>query len=792
MKIKSIKIKAFRGIPDLEHDIKGKSLIIHGENGIGKSSIIDAIEFFFTGKVSHLSRSFSSVREQGTHVKFSPEDVKISLEMNPGSHLLERTISSAPTCPESFKDYFKLAENGRFILHRFQILEFINSTPAERYKFIGRIMEIEELEKIEKALKWAEKNIQEAFDNEIGSINEMKEKIRLILGEEIYTDDIFSILNTLLVKEDFTPLKSIDEIDEYVKKLDESIKSPDYIKIYALDDIQDKVNKINSLDKNIVHLFEETNNLKNEIIENYNLSDLSVIELLKKSKKVIGAKTNSCPVCENSIEGEKVLEQIDARLKELEILKGKEKELNDSLKEIKDYLMANHSYLDETKQKIDLFEEFNDLKDIIVDEKESVSSLSQELNSDSFINGRISLEEYKKLRSSQEELLLKITEKSDELEKLHKPSKKDEKVSDICEMLLEVNKNIKKLNKSNQILSKIEAELKTATKLHERFLEVRKRKIQELYDTIEDDVQNFYNILHPNDLHEDIKLNVDISRRASTNLRMTIFGRKGEDPRSLSSEGHLDSLGLCIFLALFKNFNKDFPIMVLDDVVSTMDSGHRENVCKLLFEEFGDKQFIITTHDGIWFEQLKAAQRAYGLEGKFENLQIIRWDLEGGPEIRPYKPRWDKIQEKIYDGDKNCAGNEGRRYLEWLLQNICTNAKANVIMNPSGRFEINDLFNPAKQRLNKLIKEQEFKDEILKAFQNLEKTIIRGNLLSHENLMAGNVSIDEVERFCKSVRAIHELMLCDNCQNPLKYYQELKIFRCSNQRCSNPLEIKAK
>ena len=131
---------------------------------------------------------------------------------------------------------------------------------------------------------------------------------------------------------------------------------------------------------------------------------------------------------------------------------------------------------------------------------------------------------------------------------------------------------------------------------------------------------------------------------------MTIFGKEDKDPRSLSSEGHLDSLGLCIFLALFKEVYKDFPLLVLDDVVTTMDSRHRENVCKLLFEEFKDKQFIITTHDSIWFEQLKAAQRVHNLNNNFKNCTIVGWDEDTGPEIRPYKPRWTKIQERIKDG----------------------------------------------------------------------------------------------------------------------------------------------
>ena len=64
-----------------------------------------------------------------------------------------------------------------------------------------------------------------------------------------------------------------------------------------------------------------------------------------------------------------------------------------------------------------------------------------------------------------------------------------------------------------------------------------------------------------------------------------------------------------------------------------------------------------------------------------------------------------------------------------------------------------------------------------------------GNLLSHNNLMAGNVSIDEVERFCTSIHEIDLLLKCPNCETPLGYFRELKIFRCKNKKCKDKMEI---
>ena len=53
-KIKSIHIKAFRGIPELDIPLDSRSLTIKGDNGTGKSSIVEALEFFFTGGISAL------------------------------------------------------------------------------------------------------------------------------------------------------------------------------------------------------------------------------------------------------------------------------------------------------------------------------------------------------------------------------------------------------------------------------------------------------------------------------------------------------------------------------------------------------------------------------------------------------------------------------------------------------------------------------------------------------------------------------------------------------------------
>ena len=54
MKIQSLTINNVRGIRGLELVPAGQNLVVWGANGTGKSGVVDAIEFLFTGQISRL------------------------------------------------------------------------------------------------------------------------------------------------------------------------------------------------------------------------------------------------------------------------------------------------------------------------------------------------------------------------------------------------------------------------------------------------------------------------------------------------------------------------------------------------------------------------------------------------------------------------------------------------------------------------------------------------------------------------------------------------------------------
>lgn len=279
-----------------------------------------------------------------------------------------------------------------------------------------------------------------------------------------------------------------------------------------------------------------------------------------------------------------------------------------------------------------------------------------------------------------------------------------------------------------------------------------------------------------NEGYKAVRLEVNEDKRASTEIKMDFHTREQEDPRAFNSEGHLDSLGLCVFLAFVKRFNSGFPIIALDDVVSSIDSGHRQRVCDLLFEEFPEAQWFITTHDYIWFEELYAYQVTHGLSAKFKNLQILDWSIDEGPRINVYKPRWTLIDEKLTNGDRDGAAAAIRKELEAFLLEAVFLLRASIVPSRVGKYTVGDLHDPLvshfKKRVPNVHKDHE------EVFENLQKNGIFGNLLVHNNPQAGNASIEEVRSFANAVRGFESIFICPNCGTIVAYYKDAKVIKC--------------
>lgn len=793
VQIKSIDIHAFRGIPDLELPLDGKNLVLKGENGTGKSSIVEAFEFFFTGNLSIFAGEGTkclSLQRHTPHKNFKKEDVSVKMTFNPGNITLVRTFDSVPTPPAAIRKYFQAAQKGTFVLHRSQILKFINSPPAERFRAITTIIGGERLDDVELAMKRAYEDLCSSASHKeerLGSI--FKTVSGELEGQVTDPKQALDLVNQKLREIDLAELTSFDDIAKIGEGFLKSLKeTTDFEQIAQLSKTIERLDSFEVEDD----VLDDLANLNEKIrpfLEEKSKRDLVLRDFLTKGQQALETEEkNTCPLCGQEIDKERLLLQITQRLQTLSALSDKASEVRRVASDIDHKLASLDENIIEVCSEIGSIKSLDCLRENLEKATKSLTKFLEKVKSakELELDEELAVEEYKDIQTTIEQLVSSAAKECNQIFEKIGISADWKKKMETTTLANRVGALLKEAADIEKDLCQEKQQRDIAQRIYETFSETKKTKIGQIYEAIKGNINNFYSVLHPNEPHPNIELSISSKRRASTDLKMEFFGSI-EDPRAFSSEGHLDSLGLCIFLAFVKKFNEDCSFIALDDVVTTIDSQHRSRVCKLLYEQFKNYQLLITTHDEIWYNELCSHQRACGIDGNCRNMEISSWSLETGPVIQQHKPRWDRIDDKIKAGDKMGASIEGRLYLEWLLKTICLTMMARPVFKVE-KYMVADLLGPAKARINEL-KDTPFKVAVQERFKDLEANSLMGNLMAHDNPEAENASAEEASDFCNAVHNLHLAFCCPDCKSFLKYYQDMKRVRCPNSHCTPQVDI---
>lgn len=781
-KIKRLIVNNFRGVIQESLDLDGSSVVILGENGTGKSSFIDAIEYYFTGKVSHLEGVQSiSTTKHAPHILADKNQTSIAIDFMKSNLSAARKFNDAIEIPEGLKELHTQGSSTTFILRRKNLLDFILAQPASKYEQLAAIIGVDELDKTERSLMQVQDETGSEVENLIAVVETEKAKLGDLIGKTDFSDkDMLVAINKKLQELQQKPLESFSSANERKLQIVTGGHSPaDLARSVQL---QNLITQCQELSKG-ADLFESNKFLWDLVGQLHSdikkVRDVLFGEVLKSSSRLIGQYNDieNCPVCLQPIKRQELLEALEKRVANLQPIVELSEKIKKQIAVFKDVAKNWIDTLNNVKKiskEIIVNWDFSPLdgyQDIIegIIAKTSVEPADLQLDS---------LEKIKALPAipaafkSTKELIDAIQKEKAKLD----PTEEDKKALQAIDLITRTLDSHQTLSTLNPILNTKRSTFKEISFIYETFVNTKRIEVQRIYSELQDNIREFFTVLHPNEGYKGVRLEVNEGKRASTEIKMDFHNRIQEDPRAFNSEGHLDSLGLCVFLAFVKRFNVGFPIIALDDVVSSIDSGHRQRVCDLLFGKFPDAQWFITTHDYVWHEELRAYLIAHGLAAQFKNLQILSWTLEEGPKFNIYKPRWVLIAEKIGGGDKDGAAASIRKELEAFLLEAVISLQARVPIKRDGRYTAGDLHDPLVSQFNKKVpavfKEKE------EVFTNLRKNGIFGNLLTHNNPQAGNTSIEEVRGFADAVSQFENVFICPVCNTMAIYYQDAKIIRC--------------
>ncbi len=374
MKIKSIRISSVRGIKDLELELNGKSLIIYGENGTGKSSIVDAFEFFFTGEIEHITCVKTlNLKQHCTHIQSSPKNVSVTIECDPGPISATRILSKKIIIPYQLREYFDNTSQNKFILRRHQILAFIYSPPAQRFEAIGEILGIASLKNIEELFMKTRDHFEELIESKQDEIN----KILIFLSEYINgnihdQNTILNVLNNKLNSEGFKKLDSFDLSDLYIQDLIKNSKKDNETK-NNLEKILVQIDFINFTQ--YMNKLLELKNVFSSYIAQKEQVNLVIVDFLEKGKEIIDNNNNNsnstCPFCELQIDKNSVLDKVTKRIQTINSISNEAYKIRDEI----EYLTNELTYINSNIYS--LIDKLNKIEsnDVFIDEIKNLNSI---------------------------------------------------------------------------------------------------------------------------------------------------------------------------------------------------------------------------------------------------------------------------------------------------------------------------------------------------------------------------------------------------------------------------------
>lgn len=178
-------------------------------------------------------------------------------------------------------------------------------------------------------------------------------------------------------------------------------------------------------------------------------------------------------------------------------------------------------------------------------------------------------------------------------------SRKDDTVLNTYSKILSLKQyynEIKSLKKGSDILFQQQRSMEI---IYSEFVKKQRDGLILFLEAISRDINDLYSFMNPAENIDEIKL-IPLDEEdefVGITLQFKFHGQSESPPHKYLSESHLNCLGICLFLASVKTFNKNNKFFILDDVISGFDTSHRARFARLLVEKFSNYQIILLTHE---------------------------------------------------------------------------------------------------------------------------------------------------------------------------------------------------
>jgi hypothetical protein len=685
VRLRGIEITGFRGCRfpmSVDFTTNCKSIAIFGENASGKSSITDAIEWLVFDRVGHLWRedckegALRNVRLPGC------EDAVVSLAFNDKDLAISKTLRSnlsiTANKARGAKSYLDQARSERLILRAADMTSFVNKTKADKRQEVASIVGYDDVlgfrNTIQSALNALRR--EDAYATAKSLADTRQAKLLLLTGKSLsLPHELYLTLDELVVP--YALGFSITDADS----CDAAIKG-----LTARFNQQEKAQRKLSLDRargaaeELIGAIVNTRDPERTFFSAYDrtleskeqVQKLTLEDFLRKGKSIVDehvCEPGKCPLCGKEADLGTLSQQLQARIEEYDAVR-KEFEAVRSLKAT--YLNALNGAaiacapLD--KCSVDLAPQFGpELKQFTAAIAERARSVRDKFERFEPVPQRADFTTLaKEFQLTLEGCVLNANEEAKGLEL----SDAERKIVDLITRITDLRSTFREFSLNSAFKRVYEVQITTLQTIFNAFVAVQSSALQNVLDVVSCDVGKYYGILHPDESVDRVRLRV--VDEEGIEFEYFFHGEPTYPPMKYLSESHLNSLGIALFLASVKLFNKRSNFFVLDDIITSFDMGHRRRLIRLFADQFRDWQIILLTHESFWFDLIK---RELGPCGWL--VAEVCCDAENGTQLKSSPmDLWELIAAKR---KKHLAvANDVRTLIERVLKQLCERLEVKV------------------------------------------------------------------------------------------------------------------
>lgn len=743
-KIEKISIEGFRGASQpltLEFDNKKPVTLVFGENGTGKSTLVDAIECIAKGSTSFKEKWKLGQRKDAyiPTLGRKPDDVRLSIRYQ------GRTCSATSANTTAYVP-------SVHVLRRKSLQEYIEADAADRYKAVAAFMDIPAIESSEASLREALKNVVKMVESATQAYHLAEEGLNgqwEAAGSPGLGHAHANAESWARTEAKADPVA----LEASLKQVGARISSIEGLNRVALK-LPVALLAVRQAQKSRTAVEEELKKLEADSVK----GNAQLVTLLGDAKAYLAASPDTlCPVCEETeiVAGE-LVERLSLRLDAMDALSRASQSLNtatDLLKNksaqyeqlVAEYLQAAQSALLLYAGEFEQNKEFQEASD---GDKNRAVEIAQSLN--------------------------------------HQLSSK---LSGLREQASAIQKQLNTLTSIRQFVKtldgkKTEAESKTVlqnrlAKAVEVFSAKRKTYVETALAEIAQSVDDLYQQIHPAEDIGQLKLKLDERKRASLDYRVAFAGQDDVLPQPYYSDSHLDTLGLCIFLALAKRSDGEDAIIVLDDVLGSVDQQHLHRTVDMLIAESAHlSQIIITTHYRPLRNRFTNSRTGSSL---VQLIDLKPWSLSAGVRFGTPRLAIDELAAKLAldEVSREQIAIEAGRLLENAFDYLTLLYGVRMARKPEPLYTLGELNSAVCSIKSWQMAYEGQTIEIKSLLEDLHPLMpVRNEAGGHYNENGELLSDNDIIAFGKAALTLLKALICSDCSGLAQKQDNLGHWKC--------------